>query len=1085
MFTYRKMAKTPWKIQTAQSIFFALVLLSFHVNYTHSSVCSEDIIVEKKSLSSPNYPYHYPSNASCTWIIKSSLEDHEIVLKIQDLDIEPQALCNFDYIQIGSGSVPGENVIVNRLCGTEKPGPIKSDSHALWLRFVSDAAKTFRGFRATWKAKKARKSQVFPNPAVEKNVCGEKILNGVEGTIKSPKFPRKYPYDQKCHWVIMAPRTNRVVIRFQYFDLEGASNCRFDYLLVKDGEHNNSKTIGRYCGSSKPATITTSSNTANLRFNSDTSIARGGFLIRWNAVSLLTTTPPGGVITKTIATEKPSKPECGGQLTSNEGSIQSPLYPEFYPNNMLCTWVISVEKPARIRLTFGTEFDLENEEQCPYDFLSIRDGANIVDSEIGKYCGKIIPNTILSTTSSVHITFRSDKSGGGKGFSLEWIAERIMTLGPITTPVPTTTSPDCGGHLTESTGIITSPKYPMMYPSNQNCVWLLSMASGSQIRLTFDYLELEDDLNCAYDYLLIRDGASIDSPVIGRYCGSSIRISEKYIYSSGKDLRIEFHSDNVGSKGGFRLSWQSILEATTRPTLLTTPTVLGRHRIMRGCGGFFQLGLHSGTIFSPAYPNKYAPYLTCTWTILVEEQNLVAVSFNEFELEYSVGCSSDYVIVKDGISKNSEVLGKYCGTDVPLYLLSSGSELSIVFRTNEVNSAKGFEISWMKYEAPQSSPTGIKPPPVNKDKKEPVCLNEYGSLTGESAPFVKESCLWDLRVKVGNQIQVDFEEFSFHTNCSEDYVEIRNGLTKYAPVVARFCSGNLPYQIMSTSRFMMVRYEMSGKNQTKFKLNYKEIGSGKNDVHIAFNTDGCGNSALTRESDDGERQNNKLGDWPWQVALMKKGMSLVTCGGVLISPQWVMTAAHCFTRSISSSQWIAKLGSVDIQAGGKSEQTFDISVVRVHPNYNSSSNQNDIALVRLQKPAKLNNYVNTICLPDQGSDKLFETGNNCHVAGWGTYQASSDSVYPLSSLTLPIVSNTECDTFDDFAVTDNMLCAGSKNRIDTCHGDGGGSLMCKDSGGFVAIGINSVGEGCGNSENYGVYTDVRPYLDWIKVQIFM
>lgn len=132
-------------------------------------VCSKDIVVKKKSLSSPNYPYHYPSNASCTWIIKSSLEDHEIVLKIRDLDIEPQALCNFDYIQIGAGSVPGENIIINRLCGTEKPGPIKSDSDALWLRFVSDGAKTFRGFRATWKAKKTRKSQVFPNPAVEKN----------------------------------------------------------------------------------------------------------------------------------------------------------------------------------------------------------------------------------------------------------------------------------------------------------------------------------------------------------------------------------------------------------------------------------------------------------------------------------------------------------------------------------------------------------------------------------------------------------------------------------------------------------------------------------------------------------------------------------------------------------------------------------------------------------------------------------------------------------------------------------------------------------------------------------------------------
>ncbi len=85
-------------------------------------------------------------------------------------------MCKFDYVQIGTGSVPGENIIVNRLCGREKPGPIKSDSHAMWLRFVSDGAKTFGGFRATWRAKKIRQSQAFPNPAIERNGKIYKVL---------------------------------------------------------------------------------------------------------------------------------------------------------------------------------------------------------------------------------------------------------------------------------------------------------------------------------------------------------------------------------------------------------------------------------------------------------------------------------------------------------------------------------------------------------------------------------------------------------------------------------------------------------------------------------------------------------------------------------------------------------------------------------------------------------------------------------------------------------------------------------------------------------------------------------------------
>ena len=130
-----------------------------------------------------------------------------------------------------------------------------------------------------------------------------------------------------------------------------------------------------------------------------------------------------------------------------------------------------------------------------------------------------------------------------------------------------------------------------------------------------------------------------------------------------------------------------------------------------GCGGFFELGLYSGTIFSPSYPENYEPNLSCTWSVLVDDESQIAISFNEFELENSAECSADYVIVKDGISENSEVLGKYCGTDVPMYLLSSGNLLSVTFRTDAVRSAKGFEISWMKYEPSPSGPIAKTQPP--------------------------------------------------------------------------------------------------------------------------------------------------------------------------------------------------------------------------------------------------------------------------------------------------------------------------------------------------------------------------------------
>lgn len=183
----------------------------------------------------------------------------------------------------------------------------------------------------------------------------------------------------------------------------------------------------------------------------------------------------------------------------------------------------------------------------------------------------------------------------------------------------------------------------------------------------------------------------------------------------------------------------------------------------------------------------------------------------------------------------------------------------------------------------------------------------------------------------------------------------------------------------------------------------------------------------------------------------------------------------CVYRSISDSDWIVKLGLVNVQNIGGYAKTFEVTRVHVHPNYNRTTNENDIALIKLHQPAKLNKYVNTICLPGENSKKLYEPGNTCHVVGWKTN-------HPLSSMAIPLVRKSECDNFADFVVTNNMLCAGYSG-IDTCQGDGGGALMCRSNQTFVAIAINSVGKGCGDGEHYGIYTDVRPFLDWIKVQL--
>ena len=121
---------------------------------------------------------------------------------------------------------------------------------------------------------------------------------------------------------------------------------------------------------------------------------------------------------------------------------------------------------------------------------------------------------------------------------------------------------------------------------------------------------------------------------------------------------------------------------------------------------------------------------------------------------------------------------------------------------------------------------------------EPRCIKQFRSLTGKASLSKKDHCQWSLHAAEGNRIRLDFVDFSFSNNdssCTDDFIEILNGLTEYAPVLAKFCSGKNPYQITSTGRHLIIRYVMSGRVRTNFQLNYLEIGSKKSDSDFDIN----------------------------------------------------------------------------------------------------------------------------------------------------------------------------------------------------------------------------------------------------------
>lgn len=155
----------------------------------------------------------------------------------------------------------------------------------------------------------------------------------------------------------------------------------------------------------------------------------------------------------------------------------------------------------------------------------------------------------------------------------------------------------------------------------------------------------------------------------------------------------------------------------------------------------------------------------------------------------------------------------------------------------------------------------------------------------------------------------------------------------------------------------------------------------------------------------------------------------------------------------------------------------------IHPGYNKSSSDSDLALLKLQRPVKLGLHVVPVCLPAANSTfvRTLATVRHSTVSGWGRLAQQGPASRYLQRLVLPRVPLQECRLHTRLNITRNMLCAGYRaGGQDACEGDSGGPLVTRYKKTWFLSGVVSWGKGCANENLYGVYTKVSNFLGWIE-----
>ncbi|BFZ10462.1 hypothetical protein BsWGS_13501 [Bradybaena similaris] len=971
--------------------------------------------------------------------------------------------------------------------------------------------------------------------------CGE-ILEDREGVIESPLFPEPYPAEADCSWLVLAPSGYRVQLTSQYFFIEQQPECLWDYLAIVDGP-NGEFGQALFCGNEQ-VSFMSQSNTTRLHFHSDVSGSDAGFRFTYKLLPPESTAESTCNITLTMEgiVTSPGFPsryqpdlECFYNLQAPQDHQLILEFTDFNVETSPCDFdrlevydgglvatssllaifcgsdlpVSLTSVSSNMTLKFTSDSDLQRQGFRAAVRFSPREGAVKATATVTSKTDSttsvktpIITSAVmtspLSTTSTSEPT--SMTSPQSTAITSEHTSQLTMT-DFVTTEIP---QQGCNRTIVDTVSNISTPNFPREYPLDITCVTKLRSDVNSTFLITFANFSIEEDENCGYDSLSIYQvhpgrvqTAGSDRVLVRRLCGN--HLDNPIVSFEGYGLDLVFKSDKSMSDTGY---WAHVLIAP----LFQGPS----------CPAVCENG---GTCTETLLPDG-----AIDWVCICPESFTGTLCEMQVRKTCSdVRCENNGVCRDDGVTVScvcsNGYSGRFCEQSETmteggsLYFtkmmgnqsVSVGSHLVLECAVNDPTA----QVMWLFQDLIMTNTEwahGVEVHPggvVVIPEVEDAHSGRYTCMAVTTDDLVEKS-MW---IQLKEPCELHVTKFPSNVTVKEGQTAMFQCYVPDADVMLWRKDGDIvsqgPRKRILVNNYLVIspvmetdagRYTCAARSKSgcfarvSAYLTVETVGHGKE----------CGRprskpleGGIARISSGKEAL---PGSAPWHVILREDRKDTTFCGGSLISPDTVLTAAHCVGQFEITFGYPFHPRHIQVFLGthhcaGNNGIFRQIKSYILHEHFNDTHYNNDIAIFKLDSPIDYSDEVLPICLetPDF-MEELLKPGHLGLITGCGGKYANGPGPTHLHEVQIPYVSKDICRGRAAVVrtnFTEGMFCAGyaKSMRGDACSGDSGGPYVIEFRGRYIQAGIVSWGVGCDRENHYGYYTSIAHYYNWIMGKI--